>query len=201
MDPDPDAQRQPVYPQQYPPQYPQQYPPQGYGPPYYQPYPPPKKDNTLLIVIVVIIVVVVGPMIIAAIMYSMVTGLESSQSEIPTGTWGQKIPLSSTALNIEFGKVNPEPRPMDIDIVLVRNETVQGTYVFASNDDGALNFLAGSGIDIADMSYSDLADNQRINRGDYLELRHLNPNSDYRIIMIWNPTGDQITSTTFATSG
>jgi hypothetical protein len=154
-----------------------------------------------LIVIVVIIVVVVGPMIMAAIMYSMVTGLESSQSEAPTGVWGPPIPLSNTEFYVDFGRINPEPRPMDIEIILVRNGTVQGTYVFASNDDGALSFLVGSGIDIADITYSDLADNQRVDIGDQLRLTQLSPNSDYRIMMIWYPTGDQISSTTFSTPG
>jgi hypothetical protein len=204
MDPDPDPQKQPVYPQQYPPQYPQQYPPQYYGPPHYPPYPPPKKNHktTLIIVIAVIVVFVVVPMIISAVLYSFVSNFEPPGfpgSQVPTGTWGAKTVLSNTAVNVDFGKINPEPIPMDIEIILIRNGTAQGTYIFADNNDGSLYFAAGSGTDVCDMEYSDLADNQRVNIGDQLKLTHLRPRSDYRIRMIWGPTGDQITSTTFST--
>lgn len=199
MDPDSDPQRQPNYPPQYPPQYPQQYPPPAYPPPYYMPYPPPKKsDKTLLIVIIVVVVTfVVVPMILSAVLYSMVSGFEPRGMVVPTGTWGAKTVVSSTAVNIDFGKINPEPRPVEIDIILVRNGTVEGIYMFTSNNDGALILTWGEYV--GTLTYADLADNQRINIGDQLRLTSLNPMSDYRIIMIWGPTGDQITSTTFST--
>jgi hypothetical protein len=199
MSQNPDPQRQP-YPQQQP-QYPQQYPPQYYGPPYYPPYQPPKSDDKKIvkIVIIVVIVVLVLPTVLAAILYFMVIGLAPSGISVPTGVWGTVIIVSSTAVNIDFGRINPEPNPMDIDIVLVRNGTTQGMYRFGSPFDGVLSFSVGSGIDIADISYSDLADNQRVNVGDQLQLTRLNPNSDYRIMMIWGPTGDQISSRNFST--
>lgn len=202
MDPDSDPQRQPNYPQQYPPQYPQQYPPQAYPPPYYIPYAPPKKDDKKLwiVVVIVIIVVFVLPMVMAAVLYFVVIGLAPMDfpgPQVPTGTWGAKTLVSSTAINIDFGKVNPEPRPVDLEIILIRNGTAEGVYSFSGNDDGALTLSRG--VNIGTLTYADLADNQRINIGDQLKLTGLNPNSDYRIIMIWGPTGDQITSTGFST--
>jgi hypothetical protein len=199
MDPDPDPQKQPVYPQQYPPQYPQQYPPQHYGPPYYPPYPPPKRDDkkVLTIIIIVIIVIFVLPTVLAAVLYFVVIGLAPSGTMVPTGTWGAKIIVSSTAVNVDFGKVSSEPRPMDIVVILVRNGTAQGVYEFSSNNDGALRL--DRDIYVGTLTYADLADNQKINVGDTLKLTDLYPNSDYTIKMIWGPTGDQITSTTFST--
>jgi hypothetical protein len=199
MDPDSDPQRQPDYPQQYPPQYPQQYPPPAYPPPYYMPYAPPKKnDKTLLIVVVVIIAVfVVVPIILSAVLYSMVTGFEPRGMVVPTGTWGAKTIVSNTAVNVDFGKINPESRPVDLEIILVRNGTAEGIYMFTSNDDGPLILTWGEYV--GTLTYADLADNQRINIGDQLKMTNLHPNSDYRLMMIWVPTGDQITSTTFST--
>ena len=199
MDPDSDPQRQPDYPPQYPPQYPQQYPPPAYPPPYYMPYAPPKKnDKTLLIVVVVVIAVfVVVPIILSAVLYSMVTGFEPRGMVVPTGTWGAKTVVSSTSVIVEFGKINPEPMPVELDIILIRNGTVHGMYSFSSNDDGTLVLTQGS--DVGTLFYHDLADNQRINIGDQLEMASLYSNSDYTIKMIWGPTGDQITSTTFST--
>ncbi len=194
MDPDSDRQRQPDYPPQYP--------PHNYGPPYFQPYPPPKRDDKkiLIIVLIIVIVIFVLPTVMAAVLYFVVIGLAPTDfpdSLVPTGTWGAKTLVSSTAINIDFGKVNPEPRPVDLEIILVRNWTTEGVYSFSGNDDGVLTLSRG--VDIGTLTYADLADNQRINIGDQLKLTGLNPNSDYRIIMIWVPTGDQITSTGFST--
>ncbi len=118
-------------------------------------------------------------------------------SVIPTGTWGAKTPVSNTAYNVDFGKVNPEPQPIDLRIILIRNGTTEGMYSFSSNDDGPL-YLDG-GTNVGTLTYADLADNQRINIGDQLKLTNLYPNSDYTLKMVWGPTGDQITSTTFST--
>ena len=187
----PEAQRQPPYPQQYP--------PQNYGPPYYQPYPPPKRDDKkiMTIVLIIVIVIFVVPTVLAAVLYFVVIDLAPSGPVIPTGTWGPPTPIGSTHYNVDFGRINPEPRPMDIEIILVRNGTVEGFYRFSSNDDGVLTLVRGT--NVGTLTYADLADNQRVGIGDQLKLTSLNPMSDYRLVMIWGATGDQITSTTFST--
>ncbi len=116
---------------------------------------------------------------------------------VPTGVWGQKIVLSSTEVHVEFGKVSSDPRPTQLKIILIRNMTVEGTYVFTSDFDGPL--ALSSGTNVGTLTYADLADNERINTGDKLMITNLWPGSDYIIRMIWAPTGDQITSTTFST--
>lgn len=120
------------------------------------------------------------------------------ESVVPTGTWGAKMPISNTAYDVDFGKISPEPQPMDLKIILVRNLTVEGTYSFTSNFDGPLSLTGGT--NVGTLTYADLADNEKVNIGDRLRLRNLAPNSDYTLKMIWGPTGDQITSTTFTTA-
>lgn len=186
-----DPMQQQPYPQQPYPQ--QQYP--GY---YYQQPPQKKDDKTILIVVVVVVIIaIVAPIIMAAILYSTVIGLEPSSSVVPTGTWGAKTVMSNTEVRIDFGKVSPEPTPMDLAIILVRNGTVEGVYSFTSNHDGPLALR--SGINVATLTYADLADNGRVNIGDQLRMTNLGPGSDYTLRMIWEPTGDMITSTTFST--
>ncbi|MCK4443259.1 MAG: hypothetical protein KAW09_01865, partial [Thermoplasmata archaeon] len=188
MDKTPEPQEQPVYPQQYQQPY-----------PYYYPYPPPKKDDkTLIIVIVVIVIILVlVPVILSFILYWTVIDLAPNGVSVPTGVWGTKTVISNTEVRVDFGKVSSEPRPMDLEIILVRNYTREGKYVFATNSDGAL--IWASGTDVADLTYADLADNERVNTGDQLRITSLSPNSDYTLRMIWGPTGDQITATTFYT--
>lgn len=137
--------------------------------------------------------------VLAAVLYIMVIGLAPSGTSVPTGVWGTKTLVSNTAWNVEFGKVSGEPKPVDLEIILVRNLTTEGKYTFVDNTDGDLQYSPGSGTDICDMTYADLADNAKVNTGDVLKLTNLLPGSDYTIRMIWGPTGDQITSTTFST--
>lgn len=147
--------------------------------------------------VIATILMVAITVVLAAVLYIMVIGLAPSGTSVPTGVWGTKTLVSNTAWNVEFGKVSGEPKPVDIEIILIRNLTTEGKYTFANNDDGNMNFADGT--DIADIEYSDLADNSKVNTGDVLKLTGLLPGSDYTIRMIWGPTGDQITSTTFST--
>jgi flagellin-like protein len=159
-----------------------------------------RKDEEGVSPVIATILMVAITVVLAAVLYIMVIGLAPSGTNVPTGVWGQKTPVSSTAYNVDFGKVSGEPRPMDLQIILIMNITEQGTYTFADNNDGNLNFVSGSGTDIGDIYYSDLANNQKVNTGDSLALTALAPQSDYQIKMIWGPTGDQITSGSFSTS-
>lgn len=190
MDKTPEPEAQPVYPQQYQQPY-----------PYYYPPPPPKTTGKTIIAIVVLVLIVatVVPTVLAMIMYGLVGGTTTHPVAVPTGTWASKDILSSSTVIVEFGKVSGDPRPTDLGIILVRNGTAEGSYFFMTNTDGALAFKAGSGYDIADVEYQDIADNQKVNAGDSLTFTALLPNSGYTLRMIWEPTGDQISVTTFST--
>jgi hypothetical protein len=99
---------------------------------------------------------------------------------------------------VDFGLVDPVPKPMELEINLVKNGTEEGTYTYSSNNEGALIFARG--IDVCDIEYIDLADNKKVNRGDMIRLTDLAPGSHYTLKMIWGPTGDKITETTFSTT-
>lgn len=159
-----------------------------------------RKDEEGVSPVIATILMVAITVVLAAVLYIMVIGLAPSGTSVPTGVWGEKTVMGPTAVNVGFGKVSGEPKPVDVQIVLVRNATtegIEGKYTFASNLDGNLVFNSGS--DIADIAYADLADNSKVNTGDVLKLTNLANSSDYIIRMIWGPTGDQITSTTFST--
>jgi flagellin-like protein len=156
-----------------------------------------RKDEEGVSPVIATILMVAITVVLAAVLYIMVIGLAPTGSVIPTGTWGAKTVNSNTAVNVDFGKVNPEPKPVDLEIILVRNGTDEGKYSFAGNTDGALTLASGT--NLGTMTYADLADNEKVNIGDQLRLTGLSPNSDYTLKMIWSSTGDQITTTTFST--
>jgi flagellin-like protein len=156
-----------------------------------------RRDEEGVSPVIATILMVAITVVLAAVLYIMVIGLAPSGSVIPTGTWGAKTVVSNTTVNIDFGKVNPEPKPVDLEVILTEDGTDEGKYSFSSNDDGPLNLA--SGVNVATLTYADLADNQKVNIGDQLKMTGLNPGSDYVLKMIWSSSGDQITSTTFST--
>jgi hypothetical protein len=122
---------------------------------------------------------------------------EAYIADLPTGTFGKKEILSSTSVSVEFGKIMCDPSPTKLNIILVLNESVEGRYMFQSNDDGAM--LLTNGPALGTLTYEDNADNGRVNPGDKLVLTNLTPGSDYAITLFLAMTGDYITSTTFST--
>ena len=115
----------------------------------------------------------------------------------PTGSWGSTYIVSATEVNVEFSKVVPEQRPVDLEIVLVRNETTEGMNRFSDNLDRVLNLTQGT--NVGTLTYVDLTNNLKVNAGDMIEMTDLAPDSEYTLMMVWGPTGDVIDRTTFST--
>jgi hypothetical protein len=145
------------------------------------------------LVIITIVVLLASFLIVAYI--ALTTTLNGIHIH-PTGVWGPKT-IGPEEVTVEFGRVTPRPEPVDMNLVLVRNGTTAGRYAFASNNDGELTFFNGE--EVGTLTYADLADNERIDIGDKIVLTNLAPDSNYELIMIWVPTGDDVTSTTFST--
>ncbi len=156
-----------------------------------------RKDEEGVSPVIATILMVAITVVLAAVLYIMVIGLAPSGSVVPTGTWGARTVISSTEVTYDFGKVNPEPKPVDLEIILVRNGTDEGKFSFSTNNDGPLTL--SSGVNVGTLTYADLADNQKVNIGDQLRMTSLTPDSDYTLKMIWGQTGDQITSASFDT--
>ena len=157
-----------------------------------------RKDEEGVSPVIATILMVAITVVLAAVLYIMVIGLAPTGSVIPTGTWGTKTLVSNTEYNVDFGKVNPEPKPVDLEILLIRNATDEVKYSFNGNGDGDLIFAGG--VNLGTLTYSDLADDETVDIGDRLKMSGLSPGSNYELKMIWSSSGDQITTTTFTTS-
>ncbi len=120
--------------------------------------------------------------------------IDSGDVSVP---WGSKTIVSSTEVRVDFGKVMPEPRPTLLTIKLMKDDEYIGTYAFQTNEDGPLILIEGE--DVGNLTYIDLADNEKVNIGDRITIEDLSPNSDYVIAMFWAPTDDCITEMYFST--
>lgn len=189
MERTPEPREHPVYPEEYQQSY-----------PYYYPYPPPKRDDKkiVMIVLAVVLILVVVPTILAFVLYIMVIGLTPNGHYFPTGSWGSLTYVSNTSVRIEFGWIDPESQPVDLNILLTRNYTQTGSYYFPSNHDGTV-LVWQSGSNLGTLVYEDSLDNLEVDPGDSLLLTNLDPGSNYRAMMIWEPTGEQLDVIAFST--
>lgn len=111
--------------------------------------------------------------------------------------WGSKTIISSTEVLVDFGRLASEPRPTLLTIKLMKDDEDIGTYAFQTNEDGPLILIEGE--DVGNLTYIDLADNEKVNVGDRIRITNLSPNTDYVIAMFWAPTGDCMTEMYFTT--
>lgn len=108
-------------------------------PPYYYPPPPQKKDNVVKIVVIILVVIFVVPIILAAVLYVMVSGLVVNPGPVsPTiglaaGTWsGENLVVQVTWVS------GP---PVFVDGLRFEVQSRNGTVCF----DGAANASAQTG--------------------------------------------------------
>ena len=156
-----------------------------------------RKDEEGVTPVIATILMVAITVVLAAVLYIMVMGLGGGGTPPPRGTFQPPVIKSSTEVNIDFGVITPEQRPMNLGINIESNDTKEGRYSFSSNDEGYLAFVGGT--DVCDIRYTDLADNQWVNYGDGLRITSLSPGTEYKVTLIWTVKGDAITSTTFMT--
>jgi flagellin-like protein len=149
--------------------------------------------------VIATILMVAITVVLAAVLYIMVMNIGPDIGSAPIGKWDAPKVISSTQVNVGWAKISADTKPMELEIILELNLTSEGTYSFTSNDDGVLTLTDGN--DVGTLMYSDLANNGRVNTGDTMKMTNLLPGSEYKLIMLWAPEGDQIDSTTFTTPG
>ena len=86
--------------------------------------------------------------------------------------------------------------PSALKIVL-SNETHSGTYLFESFEDGLL--ILDNGDYMGNLTYVNIADNEKINYGDVVRMEGLGPESHYTIEIIWYWTNEVIAVAGFYT--
>ncbi|MEE9115986.1 MAG: hypothetical protein V3U09_03725 [Thermoplasmata archaeon] len=111
--------------------------------------------------------------------------------------WKPAILVPPDMAYIDFGKMSPEPKPTSLNIKLMKNGEEIGIYMFQSDDDGELTLK--SGIDLGNLTYLDIADNQKVNIGDSIKVTDLSLGSEYVIAMVWADTDECIVTMSFST--
>ncbi len=158
-----------------------------------------RRDEEGVSPVIATILMVAITVVLAAVLYIMVMSIEPPDDLPPIGKWGVPEVKDSHSVDVDWASLSREVRPTQLEIVLERNGTAEGTYRFSSDDEGPLAIT--SGVDVGTLTYADLADNQKVNTGDELRMTNLAGSSTYILKMIWGPTGDLIDTASFQTPG
>jgi flagellin-like protein len=158
-----------------------------------------RKDEEGVSPVIATILMVAITVVLAAVLYIMVFNLGGTEPVVPIGTFEPPEVVDSTTVNVGFGMMSADVRPVDLEIVLMKNGTDQGRYTFPDNEDGQLTLASGD--DVGTLTYQDFVNNKKVNAGDEIRITDLSPGSDYTIMLFWGQTGDRITLTDFSTPG
>jgi len=156
----------------------------------------PRKDNPLKYILIAGGAAAIGIAISIFILSTMYVG-EPPGCSIPTGSWCEPEIVGPTEVHVAFGDFTLLTNPTDLEIVLVRDNDESGRYTFQSTQSDDL--LLVSGQNVGTLYYNDFANNDKINRGDEMQMTDLLPDSDYAIMMYWVVNGDLLAETSFST--
>ena len=152
-----------------------------------------KRSSSAKLLLTLVIILIVFSLIIYWIVEDVIIDGDIFP---PSGVWGPTT-VGPAEVTVEFGYMTPRQEPIDLSLVLIRNDTTWGRYAFTSNTDGALTLFNGE--NVGTLTYTDFADNEMVDIGDWVTLTELAPDSNYELIMVWVTNGSRITSTTFTT--
>ena len=152
------------------------------------------KINLVILLAVIIFCLTV----FAFALYVAMTSGFRGPIQYPTGSFHSVQANNTTTALAVFGSISNNPEPVDL-IIQLETDTAIARYSWNGNGDGEILERDPTDLDLGSITYHDLDNNEEVNRGDYLEISGLSPDSDYTIRLIWNPSGDEITWSSFST--
>ncbi len=161
---------------------------------------PPRRGNlghkiNLAILLAVIIFCLA---VFAFSLYVAMTSGPTVPEPFPTGSFKSVEATNESTAEAVFGDISDNPEPVNLMIQLETDTTI-ARYSWNGNGDGEVLERNPIDVDLGSITYYDLENNEEVNEGDYLYISGLSLDSDYSIRLIWNPTGDAITWSSFST--
>lgn len=161
--------------------------------------PPSKRGDLRLkvqILFLWVVIITCVSIFIFALYIAVISGPEAPPLNVPTGSIDDINDIGATTATVILGKIEDNPPPTRLAFQFI-NETDSVTFRWQDNITSYQPFNKPSTIVI---TFNDVDGNDEVNKGDFLELTGLAPSTEYTIQLIWDPTGDNITSATFSTT-
>ncbi|MHA1962289.1 MAG: hypothetical protein ACW99U_18955 [Candidatus Thorarchaeota archaeon] len=132
-----------------------------------------------------------------ALYVAMTSGYDGPRP-YPTGSFDSVESNNTTTALAVFGSISNNPEPVNL-VIQLETDTTIARYSWNGNGDGEVLERNPIDVDLGSITYHDLENNEEVNEEDYLYISGLSPDSDYTIRLIWSPTGDAITWSSFST--
>ena len=152
-----------------------------------------RKEKGVSPVIATILMVAIT-VVLAATVYIMVSGLGTTTTQQITGNFASKEMVDSDTWKLTFSTFNPETSIKNLKIS-ISDGTNTATVQFSDDSNGASQ-TASLGSATITIYYYDLADNHKINTGDYLLIDGVSTGTTYTVTIL-DSEGNQICSVSF----
>lgn len=162
---------------------------------------PPSKRGDLRLKVQVfflwVVIIACVSIFIFALYIAMDSGLEAPPMNVPTGSIDDIDNIGATTATVILGKIedNPPPAPLAFKFI---NETDSVIFQWQGNATNGSYQTFNTPSTIA-ITFNDVDGNDEVNKGDFLAVTGLAPTTEYTVQLIWDPTGDCITETSFST--
>jgi archaeal type IV pilus assembly protein PilA len=159
-----------------------------------------RKDKSAVSPVIATILMVAITVVLAAVLYVMVMGFGGTQTSTPTGSFTVGSVGTTTAV-VSFGQVSPVVKYTDCKFTITKVATSalesSAAMTAAAGVTGAS--FAGQTIVYTAAGLNPSANGQ-ISVGDSLNLGVLTTGTQYKVTLLYIPTGGQIATQTFTTN-
>jgi flagellin-like protein len=158
-----------------------------------------RRDEEAVSPVIATILMVAITVVLAAVLYIMVTTMTGGGQATPVGSLNLKgdSNTGATSERLYFGSINPNQKPTACKIILFNTTegTKIATYSFPTSDISG-NDMAGGRWSVK-INYTDLMDDKIISDGDYIDISGLVAAKSYKVTLVWIINGSEICSQTF----
>ena len=159
-----------------------------------------RKDSKAVSPVIATILMVAITVVLAAVLYVMVSGYGGGGETAPTGDFSGAQKTGTTTEKLTFGPFSKDTKPTDIKLVVANGTATPYTWTFTADTSGGLT-CNGTQDKLSGISFTDLAGDSKVSSGDYVTLTFsgAGPGTYTWIVSIIHvPTGDVIGDISFS---
>ncbi|HUV24473.1 MAG TPA: type IV pilin N-terminal domain-containing protein, partial [Methanomassiliicoccales archaeon] len=129
-----------------------------------------RKDSRAVSPVIATILMVAITVVLAAVLYVMVSGYGGGGETAPTGDFSGAQKTSATTEKLTFGPFSKDVKPTDIKLVVANGTGTPYTWTFPANDVSGALTCNGTQVDLSVITYADLGGDKKVSSGDYVTL-------------------------------
>jgi flagellin-like protein len=156
-----------------------------------------RKDSKAVSPVIATILMVAITVVLAAVLYVMVSGYGGGGETTPTGGFSGVQKTSTTTEKLIFGPFSKDTSPSDIKLSVANGTGTPATFTYSSTHSSFNGTLDG----VSAIDFVDLASDSKISNGDYLTMTFSwegTGSSSWVVSIVYVPTGDIVGDESFS---